>query len=408
MSSIEIREATLSNGLTIQAEIVPGALTAAAGFFFRTGARDEKSVHMGVSHFLEHMMFKGTPTRTAEQVNQELDDLGANHNAWTTAENTAYFVHTPHESISAAVDVIADILRPSLRPDDFAEEQQVILEEIAMYADQPFWVLYESAFEHYYTTNPLSHRVLGTVETVSAMTPEVLRNYFDSRYSADNCVLAAAGQIDFDALVEQAESLCSSWPSAQPVRTHHPMTFTPGEFEADLPEGTRQRYLLMLAPSVGTNDERRYAAGQIAHCLGDIEGSNFFWSLVETGLAEEAQLHFDGRDKCGEMAATIVCDVKNAEKVEEIALNELKHAADRISSDDLERSRAKIATAAMLASERPMGRMSRLGVRWSYGVPYRSLDEELERINQINIDDIRSYLEEFPLDEFLTVRGGGK
>ena len=163
----------------------------------------------------------------------------------------------------------------------------------------------------------------------------------------------------------------------------------------------------MLAPSVGTNDERRYAAGQIAHCLGDIEGSNFFWSLVETGLAEEAQLHFDGRDNCGEMAATIVCDVKNAEKVEEIALNELKHAADRISSDDLERSRAKIATAAMLASERPMGRMSRLGVRWSYGVPYRSLDEELERINQIDIDDIRAYLEEFPLEDMLVVRGGG-
>ena len=231
MTSIEIREATLSNGLTIQAEIVPGALTAAAGFFFRTGARDEDSAHMGVSHFLEHMMFKGTPRRTAEEVNQELDDLGANHNAWTTAENTAYFVHTPHESISAAVDVIADILRPSLRPDDFAEEQQVILEEIAMYADQPFWVLYESALEHYYTHNPLSHRVLGTVDTVSAMTPEVLRTYFDSRYTADNCVLAAAGRIDFDALVAQAEALCSAWPSAQPVRTHHPMTFTPGEFE---------------------------------------------------------------------------------------------------------------------------------------------------------------------------------
>ena len=112
MSTLEFREATLPNGLTIQAEIVPTALTAATGFFFRTGARDEHTPSMGVSHFLEHMMFKGTERRTAEEVNRELDDLGASHNAWTTAENTAYYVHTPYDVIHDAMDVLGDILRP--------------------------------------------------------------------------------------------------------------------------------------------------------------------------------------------------------------------------------------------------------------------------------------------------------
>ena len=407
MKSIEFKEATLPNGLTIQAEVVPTAMTAATGFFFRTGARDETTAAMGVSHFLEHMMFKGTDRRSAEDVNRELDDLGASHNAWTTAENTAYFVHTPYDVIHEAMDVLGDILRPALRSEDFAEEQQVILEEIAMYADQPFWVLYEAALERFYGTNPLSHRVLGTVDTVSALTPEVMRSYFNDRYSADNCILAASGRIDFDRLVAQAEELCGHWPTTNPSRSFQAIDFAPGELEVAMPEGTRQRYMAILFPSVGTNDELRYAAGQLAHCVGDAEGSNLFWKLVETGLAEEAQVHFDGRDKCGEMAVTIVCDPKNAEDVESITREELLNAGDRVDEDALLRSRAKIATAAMLASERPMGRMSRLGVRWTYQLPYRTLDQELETIGAITIDDMRQYIGKYPFDGSLVARGGG-
>jgi predicted Zn-dependent peptidase len=163
----------------------------------------------------------------------------------------------------------------------------------------------------------------------------------------------------------------------------------------------------ILSPSVGTNDKRRYAAAQLAHCVGDVEGSNLFWSLVETGLAEEAQVHFDGRDGCGEIAVTIVCDPENTEQVESIARDELAHAGERIDDDALLRSRAKITTAAMLASERPMGRMSRLGVRWTYGLPYLTLDQELETIKKMTLENLRSYLEECPLQDVLVARGGG-
>ncbi|MCH2162468.1 MAG: insulinase family protein [Phycisphaerales bacterium] len=407
MHDIEFKEAVLPNGLTIQAEIIPTALTAATGFFFRTGARDEASEVMGVSHFLEHMMFKGTEKRTAEDVSRELDELGANHNAWTTAENTAYFAHTPHEVIHEAVDVLADILRPSLRQEDFDEEKQVILEEIAMYADQPFWVLYEAAIERYYGKNPIGHRVLGTVDTVSALKPEMMRAYFEDRYSADNTVVAASGRVDFDALVEQVDRLCGHWPATNPQRGHRAVEFSAGELEVELPENTSQRYSVMLCPSTAMNDDRRYAAGQLAHCIGDVEGSNLFWSVIETGIAEEAQMHFDGRDGCGEMAVTLVCSPENAEKAEDIVRDELINAHERIDDDALVRSRAKIATSVMLASEKPMGRMSRLGVRWTYRLPYRTLDEELDRINDVTLGDILAYRDAFPLDELLVTRGGG-
>ena len=404
--AVQFRQAVLANGLTIQAEIVPDALTAAAGFFFRTGARDEEPEVMGVSHFLEHMMFKGTETRTAEDVNRGFDDLGANSNAFTSAEQTAYYAHVPFDALEPALEILADILRPSLRPADFDEEKGVILEEIAMYADQPFWVLYEQALERYYGSNPLAHRVLGTTDTVTALTPEAMRNYFDRRYSADNAVLAVSGRCDFDAVVAQAEALCGGWPRGEPGRVHADVTFEPGEIEIELPE-TAQRYLMLMSPSVGIGHDLRYAAAQALRVLGDQEGSTFFWELVETGLAEEAAMHLDTRDGCGEAIATLVCAPENAEKVEEIARREMGRVVDRLDDDALLRSRAKIATAAMLSNERPMGRMTRLGSRWTYGLEYTSLDEEIARIDAVGIEDVRSYLSAFPMDDPLIARGGG-
>ena len=405
-TAVEFRQEVLPNGLTIQAEVVPGALTAAAGFFFRTGARDEDPAVMGVSHFLEHMMFKGTETRTAEDVNREFDDLGANHNAFTSAEQTAYYAHVPFDALDPALEILADILRPSLRTADFDEEKQVILEEIAMYDDQPFWVLYEKGLERYYGSHPLAHRVLGTRDTVSALTTEQMRTYFDRRYSADNAVLVASGRLDFDALVERAAALCGHWPTGEPGRVHGSMSFTPGELEVELPE-THQRYIMLMTPGVGIADPMKYAGAQALRVLGDHEGSTFFWELVETGLAEEASMHLDTRDGCGEIIATLVCPPEKAEEVEAIARREMARVVETVNEDALLRSRAKIETAAMLASERPMGRMTRLGSRWTYGLPYATLDEEIAKIAAVGLDDVRGFLEANPMTDLLAVRGGG-
>jgi len=361
---------------------------------------------MGVSHFLEHMMFKGTETRTAEDVNREFDDLGANHNAFTSAEQTAYYAHVPFDALDPALDVLADILRPSLRPADFDEEKQVILEEIAMYDDQPFWVLYEQGLERYYGSHPLAHRVLGTRDTVAGLTPEQMRSYFDRRYSADNAVLVASGRLDFDALVEKAAALCGHWPTGEPGRVHGTASFTPGELEVELPE-THQRYVMLMTPGVGIADPMKYAGAQALRVLGDHEGSTFFWELVETGLAEEASMHLDTRDGCGEIIATLVCPPEKADEVEAIARREMARVIDTVDEDALLRSRAKIETAAMLASERPMGRMTRLGSRWSYGLPYSTLDDEIAKIAAVGLDDVRGFLDANPMTDLLAVRGGG-
>ena len=275
-----------------------------------------------------------------------------------------------------------------------------------MYDDQPFWVLYEQALERYYGDHPLAHRVLGTRQTVSDLTPEQMRHYFDRRYSADNAVLVASGRLDFDALVARAEALCGSWPKGDPGRDHGVISFTPGELEVTLAD-TQQRYIMLMSPSVGIADPMKYAGAQALRVLGDQEGSTFFWELVETGLAEEAAMHLDTRDGCGEAIATIICSPENAERVEEIARREMNRVMETIDEDALLRSRAKIATAAMLASERPMGRMTRLGSRWTYGLDYTPLDDEIARIDAVSADDVRDYLAAHPMKDVLAVRGGG-
>ncbi len=217
---VEFRRTTLPNGLEIIAEVDADAHTAAAGFFVKAGARDEDPAVMGVSHFLEHMMFKGTARRTAEQVDRDFDDIGADHNAFTSGEMTAFWAHALPDQLPRVVEVLADILRPSLRQADFDDEKSVIIEEIAMYDDQPFWVVYEQTTERFFGAHPLSHRVLGTRDTVAAMQRDQMQAYFDGRYSADNTAIALAGRLDFDAVADQLAGYCGDWVKTDALRVY--------------------------------------------------------------------------------------------------------------------------------------------------------------------------------------------
>ncbi|HRJ50848.1 MAG TPA: pitrilysin family protein, partial [Phycisphaerales bacterium] len=180
------QHATLPNGLTIVAEVDPSAHTAAAGYFVKTGARDEDPSVMGVSHFLEHMMFKGTHDLSADDVNRAFDDRGAKNNAYTTNEMTCFYAHCLPEHLPTINQLLGRMLRPALRESDFDTEKGVILEEIAMYRDNPFWVLYEESVERYYTGHGLGQRVLGTTRTITDLSRDQMLAYFSSRYSPDN------------------------------------------------------------------------------------------------------------------------------------------------------------------------------------------------------------------------------
>ena len=395
-SSVVHRTARLSNGLEIQAEIDASAHTTALGFFVKTGARDEPRELMGVSHFLEHMMFKGSEKRKAEDVNRDFDELGAAQNAFTTSELTAYHAHVLPDRAHEALEILADILRPSLRDADFTEEKGVILEEIAMYSDQPFWVGIEAMMEHLYEGHPLAHRVLGTKESVTALTREQMAAYFAARYAPNNTVLVAAGNMDFDALVRDAQALCGSWTSGDPRRDYPAWTSKPAS--ATLPlKNTARAYVLLSFPGPSIQDELRYAAGILMHVLGGGDGSRLHWALVESGIAEEASAAYDGHDGLGDSTLFAVCDPDKVDEIEGILRRELDAILASLTEDDLLRARSRIATGAAAAAERPNGRMFRLGTLWGYGAAYLPLEEEVERISRVTLAEIRACCARFPL-----------
>ncbi|MFB3138514.1 MAG: M16 family metallopeptidase [Phycisphaerales bacterium] len=393
--AVQFKQAALDNGLAVIGEVDSQAHTAAIGFFVKTGGRDEDPAVMGVSHFLEHMMFKGTQTRTAADVDRQFDEIGADHNAYTSGEVTAFWAHALPEHLPRAQEILADILRPALRPKDFDDEKSVILEEIAMYEDQPFWVLYERTMEAYYRTHPLSHRVLGTPQTIERLTAAQMQAYFTRRYSGDNTTVALAGRLDFDVMVQRLSRHCGQWQTTQPRRRYPALQCVDDEFTIRSAKVNRH-YAIMAAPAPPIQDERRYPAAMLAQILGDAEGSRLYWALIETGLAEEARVGYDGRDRVGEYMLYYVCSPDDAQRVEQVAFEQIEGLVDSLTEDDLARVRSKIATGATLQGELPAGRMQRLGRQWTYTGRYLSLEDELQRINAVTLDDLRNVYQAFP------------
>jgi predicted Zn-dependent peptidase len=392
-SGVVFRHARLPNGLTIIGELDAGAHTSAAGFFVRTGARDEAPDVMGVSHFLEHMMFKGTPTRSASEINQAFDRLGARANAYTSSESTVFYFATLAECFAEGLDVLADMMRPALREADFDTERGVILEEIAMYQDDPSWVLYERAMEEHYARHGLGHRVLGTQETIGALRIEQMREYFTRRYSADNTVLAVAGNVDWERTLDHAARLCGSW-NTTGVGRELGTTAPAGRAFETHDDKVSRAYRIMLTSGPGADDDRRYAAYMMTMLLGLPDNSRFHWALIEPGLAEEAECSYDPKDGVGDLRVFVVCEPDRLERVWEIVQREIAQLRDGVREDDVQRLRAKVATGATLAGERPEGRMQRIGRVWQSLGRHTTLEEELERINRVSVQDIRELIDQ--------------
>src|SRR5438552_5717906 len=206
----------LANGLQIIGETSPSARSVALGFFVRTGARDETPEVAGVTHFLEHMVFNGTPRRTALDVNRDFDRIGAHYNAFTSEENTVFYAAVLPEYIPQAADILADILRPSLRVEDFDMEKNVIIEEIGMYEDQPTFCAYDNAKKIYFADHALGNSILGTPESIRALQRDQMHAYFQRRYVAPNITVAAAGNFDWPKLIEELTKQCGGW-NAGPI-----------------------------------------------------------------------------------------------------------------------------------------------------------------------------------------------
>ncbi len=393
---IAFRRHTLPNGLTIVGEVDDQAHSAAAGFYVKTGARDEASAVMGVSHFLEHMMFKGTPDLSADELNRGFDAIGAKSNAFTSNEMTCFYAHVLPEHLPTCVDLLGRMMRPALRPEDFDTEKGVILEEIAMYKDNPFWVLYEACVEKHFEGHPLRHRVLGTTETITALTRDQMAEYFARRYSADNTVVSLAGRVDFDAACRRLEGLCGWWEATRVTRDNSAVRPVGGKVELrDAKVG--RAYFLAMSEGPAFADESRYAATLLAQVLGASDNSLLHWALIEPGLAEEAQASYSAHDGFGEYFVFVSGDPERATEIWSAARAQLERLAAAATDDDLVRLRNKLATGVTLGGERPMDRMHRLGQLWTYAGRYRTLEEELDRINRVTLAEIRAVAERYPI-----------
>jgi predicted Zn-dependent peptidase len=394
--SYRFEHARLSNGLTIIGEVSERAHSASIGFFVRTGARDEPASLMGVSHFLEHMMFKGCDGMSGPELNRAFDEIGARHNAYTSAEMTCFHAHSLPEAFPRACELLARMLRPTLGQGDFDTEKNVILEEIAMYEDNPFFVLYEACLERHYAGHPLAHRVLGTAETIRAMKRDEMRAYFERRYSADNTVVAFAGHVDFARTCEQIESLCASWLPTQASREDDTPVVRGGEFEISR-ENVGRGYILALCPAPSVQDDRRYAAALLSLVLGMPGNSRLHWALVEPGIAESAAASYDPHDGTGEFLVYATGEPSRLDEIWAVMHREMERVLEGTTDADLERLRNKLATGTTVDGELPHDRMQRLGRLWMYLGRYHSLEEELERISAVTLDDLRSLTAEFAI-----------
>jgi predicted Zn-dependent peptidase len=403
--SVQFHHRELDNGLTILAETNDQAHTAAVGFFVNTGSRDEDAAVMGVSHFLEHMMFKGTDRRTADDVNREFDEIGANYNAYTGQEATAYFAQVLPEYLPRAIDLLGDMLRPALREDDFTMEKNVILEEISMYEDHPQWRLQDALLETHFEGHGLAHRVLGTRDTIGSLTARQMRGYFDHRYSADNVVVAAAGRLDVDQLVDDVGAVAGHWTPSGAARASTSPTLSSRQHSMADPK-IKQHYVAMMCPGPDARDEARYAAHVLAEVIGDSDGSLLYWSLIDPGLAEEADFSHYPQDGVGSFFAFACCDPPRAGEVERLLLETIDTAAQKLSEGDLERVKNKLATQATLQGESPLGRMRGVGHQWLYTGEYRPLDEELRRLRAVTLEDVRGLARQLPQSPRTVVRLG--
>ena len=387
---LTFHQAQLPNGLDIIAETNPAAQSVAIAFMVKAGARDESPEVSGVSHFLEHMMFKGTAKRSSEDVNRQFDEMGAKNNAFTSNEVTCYWAQVLPEFTEPALDLLADMMRPALRPADFDMEKKVILEEIALYLDRPSHTLFEALMADHFEKHPMANSVLGTKDSVSALARDQMKTYFDGRYGPGNMVLAVAGKADIAELTALAQKYCGHWPHVNVQRAYPAPVLQPKRRHIR-DEKLKRHYIAGLCPGPSAQDDDRYAAMVLSDVLGDHEGSRLYWALVETGLADEADFSFFPHDQTGSFMVYASCDPERAQQVEGILLEELqKVVKDGLKDDEVERSKIKIATSTVLQGEQPMGRMRGLASRWIYNREYRSLEQDLEILESITTRDLQN------------------
>jgi len=396
---------TLPSGLKVLLAPDPLAQTVAMGYFVQTGARDEESSEMGASHFLEHLMFKGNDRVSGAELNARLDALGGHANAFTSDEATVYHAASLPERAPELLDALSVLLEPALRPEDVEVERGVILEEIAMYQDQPEARVFDALRAAYWGEHHLGHQVLGTVQTVSALTPERLRHNFLTRYGSPSVVLVATGQLDPQAVLAQAAEISADWPQTVHERQTSPRH--PVSALHLLPDDTLGRlHVAVCTPGLAASHPLREAAAVLSEIIGG-ENGRLYWALLDTGLADSADLAHAEYQETGVFEGGFSCDPGRAAQVLAIfrgVLQDVQTAG--VSDAEVRRAARKLAVSTLLRSETPQGQLFGLGMEYLALGRVMTVEEAVERVAGVTPADVRALLDLRPFDVQVTVALG--
>jgi predicted Zn-dependent peptidase len=404
----EHRTTTLPDGVRVITERIENVRSVALGFWIGTGSAMESDEQAGTSHLLEHMLFRGTERYRSHEIDELFDGMGAEINAGTDRESTSLYTRVMDRHLERAFDVAADMVwRP--RFESLEAEREVVLEEIAMYEDDPQDRVFDLLGDAVFGAHPLGRAVIGTAAVVGAVTREQLQAFHDERYDPRRIVIAAAGSVDHDALVRMASERGPQREAGVVVPSHDP-----GEpvFERRvrfLRKDTEQYHVCLGGRGISRHDERRFALRVLEGVLGGTSSSRLFQEVRERrGLAYSVFSFASQHADTGEVGLYVGTRPDNLQEAIATIAQELERVVeDPASPQELDRSRENLKGRVALSLESTSARMSRLGGALLGDVPIYSVDEIVDRIDAVTVEDLRELARELFVAETLSAAGVG-
>lgn len=389
-----VRRTVLPNGLRIVTETLPGVRSVSFGIWVGIGSRDETPRLAGASHFLEHLLFKGTKRRTAWDISAQIEAVGGDTNAFTAKEYTCYYVRVLDSDLPLAVDVTCDMLTSSLvTAPDLEVERQVILEEIAMHDDEPSDVVHDLFTTALYGDHPLGRPVIGTAESITAMKRDQVAGFYRRRYTPPQLVVAAAGNLDHDEVVRLVSAAFEGHPDHAPAPPRRGASVQPlRPALAVRAKETEQAHLVLGVPALDRHDGRRFALGVLDQALGGGMSSRLFQEIREQrGLAYSVYSYDTQYADAGVFGVYAGCAPRRVPEVLDLIQVELaKVAADGLTDEEVRRGKGMLRGGSVLGLEDTYSRMSRIGkAELVYG-DNLTIDEVLARIEAVTPDDVRA------------------
>ena len=389
----DIRTTTLPNGLLVLTERMPHLRSVSMGVWIDCGSRDELPEVNGISHFIEHMVFKGTTTRSAQQFAREVDAIGGNLDAFTGKETVCFNLKVLDENIAPALDLLTDlVLHPTFSPEDIAKEQGVILEEIKMDEDNPDYLVHELFTQNFWKGDALGRPILGTAKTVSSFTQQIVLSEYARRFTPPNMVFTAAGNLDHDTFVAQVEQAFSSLNASSATRiAHHNAPKAFPHITLKNKKSLEQVQFCLAVPAREVNHPDRYAAYLLNSILGGGMSSRLFQAIrEERGLAYSIYSELNPFRDTGSLAVYAGCSQPNTRAVLALTLAEFTRIKqEQVAPDELDRAKNQLKGNMVLGLESSGSRMSSLARQQMYFNRFFSVDEITAEVNAVTAEDLQ-------------------